>query len=313
MDTYAIYSYEIVEGNKSLLHKETNKKTIDMAHEIMESILKAGITVIGKKRNNDMPLRNLNPKNHDGVFTWVLCNEKDCTYYEGHDKNSFVSHPGSYVIFDNRENVCQLAIEKNSAFDSDTDKVVKYLKRSLNVSLSDYGLQINISHKYQAGKFKEIIKERLLKNKDYVKKIVWEFPNPDKVKGIDADQQMKDNLEGMKLLVKATNALKGKLTLTGEKGQPLIVDDEKVEDLAQIIALCAQNSYNLSYHFYNSSTVSYKNAINAHCTIDSNLLREFENNEVVNYGEGQTYALIIQLDEIRKEIADYSNGQIIND
>ena len=49
MAVYAIYSFEIQEGNKSLFYKDTGKKAIDMANEIINNILHDGLTVIGKK------------------------------------------------------------------------------------------------------------------------------------------------------------------------------------------------------------------------------------------------------------------------
>ena len=38
MADYAIYSFEIQEGNRSLFYKETGKKAIDMANEIISNI-----------------------------------------------------------------------------------------------------------------------------------------------------------------------------------------------------------------------------------------------------------------------------------
>lgn len=50
MALYAIYSYEIQEGDRSLFYKETGKKAIDMANEIVSNLLNDGLTVVGKKR-----------------------------------------------------------------------------------------------------------------------------------------------------------------------------------------------------------------------------------------------------------------------
>ena len=52
MVVYAIYSYEVQEGNRSLFYKETGKKAIDMANEIIGNLLKDGLTIIGKKRKD---------------------------------------------------------------------------------------------------------------------------------------------------------------------------------------------------------------------------------------------------------------------
>ena len=179
--------------------------------------------------------------------------------------------------------------------------------------MAEYGLKIVIKRKYQAKKFKELIRDRIIKQNDSVKKVVWEFPNPDKVKGIDATQQMKGRLEGLQLFVKASNVLKGKLTLTGSKKSPIDVDDDTIEDWALIIALSAQNNYKLSYYFYNSPMISFKDVAYAIATINNKYIRDFEQGQVVNKGEGTTFELIETLDEIRKQIADYDHEKIVDE
>ncbi len=312
MAVYAIYSYEIQEGNRSLFYKETGKKAIDMATEIISNLLHDGLTVVGKKRKEDILLTNLNYIGRDGVFVWELCNEKDKTLLEGHERNPVTEHPGCYVIVDNRPDVSQIAIEKNNAFGPDTDKVAKYLKRAFDAHLCEYGLKMVIKRKWQASNFKEIIRERIIKYNDSVKRVVWEFPNPDRVKGIDATLQMKERLQGLMLFTQAVNALKGKITLTGSKRIPINVDDDKIEDWAQIIALSAQNNYKLSYYFYNSSVVNFKDVAYAFASIDDRVIRDFERGQLADIGDGATFVLIEKLDEIRKQIADYDCEKIVD-
>lgn len=314
MAVYSIYSYEIQEGDKSLFYKETGKKAIDMANEIVSNLLNDRLTVVGKKRKEDQVLTNRHFIGREGVFAWELCNEKDKTLLEGHEKNPVTEHPGCYVIVDSRPDVCQIAIEKNNAFGPDTDKVVKYLRRAFGAHLFEYGLKMVIKRKWQAANFKDIIRERIIEQNDIVKKVVWEFPNPDRVKGIDATQQMKERLKGLMLFTQASNALKGKLTLTGSKKNPIDVDDDKIEDWAQIIALSAQNNYKLSYYFYNSSVVNFKDVADAFGTIDNKLIRDFEEGQTVGKGkEGSPFRLIEELDEIREKIADYDREKIVDD
>ncbi|MBP3821815.1 MAG: hypothetical protein J6I36_00145 [Bacteroidaceae bacterium] len=313
MAVYAIYSYEIQEDNRSLFYKETGKKAIEMATEIVSHLLHDGLTVVGKKRKEYKLLTNLNYVGREDVYTWELCNEKDKTLLEGHEKNPVTEHPGCYVIVDNRPDVSQIAIEQNNAFGPDTDKVVKYLKRAFEAHLSEYGLKMVIKRKWQARKFKDIIRERIIENHDAVKKVVWEFPNPDRVKGIDATEQMKERLQGLMLFTQATKALKGKLTLTGSKRNPMDVDDDKIEDWAQIIALSAQNNYKLSYYFYNSSVVNFKDVAYAFATINNKVIRDFETGQLTDNGEGTTFSLIEILDKIRKQIADYDREKIVDD
>ena len=49
MAVYAIYSYELQEGSRSLFYRDTGIKAIDMANEIVGNLLHDGLTVVGKK------------------------------------------------------------------------------------------------------------------------------------------------------------------------------------------------------------------------------------------------------------------------
>ena len=124
---------------------------------------------------------------------------------------------------------------------------------------------------------------------------------------------MKDRLNGLMLFTQASKALKGKLTLTGSKKNPIDVDDDKIEDWAQIIALSAQNNYKLAYYFYNSPVVNFKDVADAFGSIDNKLIRDFEDGYLSNKGEGTTFELIEKLDEIREQIADYDHEKIVDD
>ena len=215
------------------------------------------------------------------------------------------------MIFDSRPGVCQIAIERNSAFYSDTDKVVGHICRTFNMRLPEYGLKMVVKRKFQAGKFMDLVRRRILRDRDFVRRIVWEFPNPGKVQGIDADHRMRSHLQALSLLTRATNALSGRLELKGSKSVPLCVDDDEIEGLAQIIALSAQNGYKLTYYFYNSSAINIKDVACACHTIEGRVIRDFENGQLC-MGEhgGETYELIQVLDHIREEIADYNENVV---
>ena len=314
MATYAIYSYEVLENGNSLIDPKTGKKTIDIANQIVGDILKDGLSVTMKKRKDVTVLRSKALHECSSVFAWVLCNIKQLIQYDGHDVNFVDSHPGSYIIIDNRDGVCQIAIEKNSAFNNDTDKVAKSLCRAFNSKLADYHLKMNVKKKWQAAQFKEIVKKRILSG-DYVKKIIWEFPNPNKVKCIDTNESttLSSKLEHMCLITQATNALKGTLTLTGSKDNHLNVNDDKVDDIAQMIALCAQNNYNLTYHFHNSPVVNIKKVSYALCTIENRIINDFMSRKPKEGSHFQEYDLIERLDKIRNEIAGYDNEETVEE
>lgn len=59
MAVYEIYSYELQEGSRSLFYRETGKKAIEMANEIVGNLLHDGLTVVGMKRTRRRTRKNV--------------------------------------------------------------------------------------------------------------------------------------------------------------------------------------------------------------------------------------------------------------
>jgi hypothetical protein len=59
--------------------------------------------------------------------------------------------------------------------------------------------------------------------------------------------------------------------------------------------------------------VNFKDVADAFATIDNRVIRDFESGQTINKGEGTTFELIENLDEIRKQIADYDHEKIVDD
>lgn len=88
---FYIYSFEISKGSKALFNKTTGNKNIDDANQIMKNILKSDLRILLKYKNENYIAQCLSKTNHENVFTWTLCSEKDLTAYNGHEKR-FVNH-----------------------------------------------------------------------------------------------------------------------------------------------------------------------------------------------------------------------------
>lgn len=324
--TYAIYTYEVKpRGNMKLQFAGSDDLKFDMndtpeekAHLIINHVMTHRLTVIGKKRKQDVPLIVKELHRHGDVFAFVLCNERDMTYYEGKQKESIVTHPGCYIVVDNRRGVCQIAIEKDDAFDMESNQAVKYLSRSFNDRLHDYGFEIVIKHKFSAESFTKQIKERLFVRRDVVTRIVWDFPNTKRVVGIDATEEQRQWLTSIVNTAVTAKALSGKLTLVGSKQNPLEADSEYNQQIGLMIMLSAQNGYNITYHFADSEKMSFKHASHAFMTIKEELIRDFMQG-VSLHGDGvvgeespePTFELIWRLDDIRREIVTYNHEDII--
>jgi hypothetical protein len=305
---FYIYSYEIIQGGRTLLNKKTGEKNIEKANQIMHDILKSDLCVILKYKNENYKAQCLFKTNHENVFTWTLCSEKDITAYNGHEKHYVKSYPGCYIIFDNREDVCQFCIEKSTTCTAKPDEIIRGLSNTFKDKLGEYGLDIKINKKTLAKPFKEIITERICIKKEPVKRVTFEFPNLKKVQGIDAaTKDFRKKLSVLASMVGVKHSLKGKLDMIGDDGNPLILEDEIIDDLEPVLYLCANNGYNLTYNFVNSGRICTKNTKQyAIYEIDEYVLTEFEIKQTA-ICNGTTFRLIERLDQIRRDIGDYTN------
>ena len=203
----------------------------------------------------------------------------------------------------------------NKAFDGNTDKVVKSLKRTIDATLNNHSLKIVIKRKYQAFTIKDRVNERLL-NGDSIRKVAWEFPNPRKVSGIDNGPDSNELLDYMCRLTQASNALKSTLTLYGTKGDPMTLDDDTNVGLSNIIALSAQNNYNLAFHFHISKEViRLRDAEAAFFEIEQRVIDDFMNGQqgTDDLTSANKYELTNRLDTIRREIASYKNEKTVDE
>jgi hypothetical protein len=124
----------------------------------------------------------------------TVCKKKDVTIWKDYKELKESSYPFCHVVIDNREGVCQMAIEQASAFDGNPDKVRDILQESIQRELTEMGIKFEIRPKMKVKNFWEMVEEQRSVKKDVIKKVVFEFPNPDKVKGVDATPNMSERL-----------------------------------------------------------------------------------------------------------------------
>lgn len=316
MSSYAIYSYTLHKGGPTLSGADRAKDTIKKANKIFSRLL--GDPGLKVAKTNGKLLPCLNQTGRDNVFVFEVCNEKNVTYYTGHDKDWVESHPGNHVVIDNRPNVCQIAIERNPAFNNRPDTVARYLRHTFNTLLEESGLAMDVKRKFQAGKFMDIVREKIRAG-HAVSKVVWLFPNPNNVKGIDASRAAKNRLTDIVAFTATSNAMYGRFALLAKDGIPINIE-EMTPEIAQVIALSAQNGYDVSFHFNDKSTMSARGMIRHGDPVCA--LFDIGDEAIYNFRHGQTaigtdgrttYELVGRLDEIRDEIKDYEHEKVIDD
>lgn len=211
------------------------------------------------------------------------------------------SNPYCYVLIDNRAGIGQIAIEKSSAWSGNTDTVRDLLQKSWRRLLRDYGLTIDIKAKMLPTRFWEFVNHQVKEEKDVIKKVTFDFVNPNRTTADMNPQQ----LTVLSQFTQMMGGLKGRLIVNSGHGSGLTVD-EKAEDLAQMVNLCSNNGYKLSVQFRNHGI--YR------CNEDTKAFFPLPEPTITRFLEGQVdldlspegspdgkYGLIQWLDEAREQ------------
>lgn len=251
MATYAIYKYLFdISKQGHLFSKETGKSAFDEAQRHFADILKEDIAVPGGAVDSkEEATFYIEPYLvRDDIIFLLVCNEKTNRIRDRLDEREITSHPGCFVIIDNRPGVTMLAIEKNNAFYSKTEKIRKILLYAFNLKLEQLGLTMEINARIRPGTFWEVVDEQCTKLKDVIKKVSFNFPNPNKIGPVDASAEAKKNLSYISRIIGAANAAKGTLVMHADEKEKIALN-QKVEDFAEMVRLCEFDGYDISVHF----------------------------------------------------------------
>lgn len=313
MPKFVIYKYDFKEGEKTLLSTQTGERALEQAQTHFGKLLQGKMMNLYKmvKKNTESEIfKNDIFCTRNGITLMTICKEKEVSIWKDYKELKESSYPFCHVIIDNREGVCQMAIEQASAFDSDTDKVRDILQESIQRELSEMGILFEIRPKMKVKNFWEMVEEQRTEKKDVVKQVVFEFPNPDKTKGLDATESMSERLKILSSIAAGIGASKGTLKLedSSERGLQM---EKASEDMAQMVALCCNNAYHIAVHFKNMGVYRYGDLVRAMYPIEDKLLADFTSGQLTTGEDADTpsYALCDKMEDIRNLTKDYNNEQ----
>lgn len=313
MATYAIYKILFeVDPQKSLISLEDGNTAFDKAQDILEGMLEGSLPVYKKVKNGEsIMLQYTVEKKMNGVTLMQLCDEKEMKYKEGHEDVEITAHPGCYVIVDNRPGVLQMVVEHVAAsFEGETDKVRDLIEETLNSLFEEYGLTVIINQKWHPGDFWEAIEEQSVRHNDTIRKVVFDFPNPERVGPIDPPNDLAhQKLILLNTLTQATNAAKGSLSLVSDKEKALRLERTQ-EDIAGMVALCSNNGYDITVMFENYGKYRNESYINAFEVLDDAVIEEFRNGQRSIEGVDGNFLLIQWLDDVLELTKDYNYEKI---
>ena len=309
MATYAIYKliFERTQ-QKSIIESDDEKHSFDDAQELLQKILREPLPVSKmNKKKEQIPLECTLERENDKVNLLMLCNEKEMQFVERKEPKTQTIHPGCYVILDNRPGVAQVAIERDSSFDSKPDDVRDIIEAALNRKFEEYGLRVSINQKWKEGGFWTAVNEQCEVHHDRIKKVVFDFPNPEIVGPIDTGFGYNEKFELLNSFARNVNAAKGTLSLSSDK-QRTIKFNQEIEDIANMVSLCSLNAYNIAVHF--DSYGIYRNGTDfkAFSQVKDYIVDEFRSGQRVLGREDEADYLLVQwLDEVRNVTKDYKN------
>lgn len=305
MPTYALYKLMFKKtDDKELFDRENNPKEVSRALELLEQLLKSDIQFGKRKRDDDWErLEHSVEAQRDHVLLLMLKNNKSKNYLEGRDERNLKYHPGCYLLFDCREEVAQLAIERIASFDNKPDKVSEILAHTLGKALRPFGLDIEIRPKMREGHFWAAVEEQTLKMKDQVKRVVFSFPKQDHIGPVDGTEYMRSKVVLLQSLLHSVNAAKGQLKMEADKKKTLLLDRTQ-QDMAQLVSLCCRNGYHIAVHFRRYGVYRFGDQVRAFDSLDEEVIDQFI------YGQktigDQSWRLLEWLDEARTRTLNYN-------
>ena len=313
MPHFVIYKYDFKEGEKTLLSPESGKSALEEAQTHFAKLL-------GGKQMNlyQMEKNNMETKIYKndifctrcGITLMTVCKEKEVSIWKEYKELKESSFPFCHVIIDNREGVYQMAIEQAKAFKSDTDKVRDILQESIQRELTEMGIKFEIRPKMKVKKFWEMVDEQRTVRKDVIRKVEFEFPHPDKVKGMDAAPSMSDRLKILASIAESMGATKGKVTYENSSEVGLQMERTS-EDLAQMVSLCCNNAFHIAVHFRDMGIYRYGDLVRAVYPVEDKVLCDFIGGQstIGEDVENPSYALCDKMEDIRNLTKDYNDEQ----
>lgn len=258
MANFAIYKC-IISAIADDLFIDNPTSNLSRGQQLLEEVL-INLPTATKitKHGEEKPYTTTTLSSEQNIHIWRISDPKDVKLTNEQQNPYDADHfPPCYVIFDNREDIGLLAIEKCSdAFNNKTDTLRDILERIISKEMFKYYLKVELNIKKQVGDFWNIVNKNQQMG-DWVKSLKFSFPNPKYTK-LSKDDQIITESEFFKALSAiscATRSTKGILELGTDNQDGLLLQKEK--DLANITVLCLKYGYDLSVFFAKSGEFKF--------------------------------------------------------
>lgn len=305
---------------KSLYAKADGSLLVDHAQEYLGKLFEGNQLNIYKQKEKGDPIiypNDILAKRKD-VMVLRLNNIQSKTLIKPVEKNANgvtkyepvkeISNPYNFIIIDNRDGICQMAIERNSAWGKHTDKVRDILQESLSRLLRDnFNLDISIEAKMQPTNIWDLVNERLDKG-DEVSRIAFSFRNRLTSAPIEEPRDISPRVKAAIEMGEIMRALKTRLSFDGAPKGSMDVS-ETCEDIASMARLCSSNAYELDINFRNFGLYRCNENITATFEPQEGIITDFINGDMIHYGESKNlFDLLNWLDFIREQTKELNHA-----
>ena len=232
-------------------------------------------------------------------------------------------HPYSTVIIDNRPGHQMVGIERNSAFDSNPDKLALILQQGISRLLMPYGRKVELrSLRKKSTEFWPVIDRLRTHYGDEVKQIRLDLSRTDEEAPTSAHGDLphggskqrpggSDLISIMSHLAKKTESAASFTLMADDEGEVKL--QQVSDDVTHIAALCLEHpEYDLKVKFKQFGVYRYGADLMAQFGADDVVLDGFENGhmEFDLMTGASTYGLVAWLDKLDTLLNDYEKYAI---
>lgn len=329
VNQFVIYDIEQSTPKQQLLHPVmSNEQALANAKQILEGCF-MGKKLLLHKFNKDATIDFSYPNDvlsvHNGVYLLRINNKKYKTLVRPADTTtngvqdytevSEITNPYCYVVVDNRDNICQVAIQKKSSW-GDPGTVRNVLMVNFNYQFQQQGipLYMEISPKMRRSEIEEFCAKQCGENGDHIKQISFVLPNQ---KNIPFNQRISNMFktpdEYMLELIRImdiTHAAKTFIKWVYKEDADMQGVDTVARQLATVLRVCRTTSYQLVVKFRDYGTYKCDDRVRAIFPMEEKLIRAFWNNwEELQFNQGEKYGLIAWCNQVLKKSEIYVNAK----
>ena len=324
INQFVIYQIRLTETkNHRMFLKETDGSAIiDHAQQHFGSLFEGKKLILRGNRKQNGVVENIGYPNdiiskHEDVYLLRINNRVmrsivaasgEVNGFTNYEEQQIESNPYCYVVIDNRESICQLAIQKNSAF-GDPKHVQKILQENLHEQLNSlFPIDLEISPKVRTSKIWEFCQAQCSENGDAITRISFNFPNQKKIMAANRidTKYLKGMLKEANKMVERTEALKMLISMDYSSAEPNVLE-KHARDFVNIIRECKDKSYNLSISFRDYGEYRCDDLVRAMFPMNEELIHSFKDS-FMDVPFDEKYGLIDWCNYVRDKSKIYENA-----